>query len=89
MSQLSDKSVLLINGINQLDLGSETLNKGMQKFYEQGIAKIVKLYNSELKGTVNNAEAVIKAGRQYNTFTEVPDGMNGTVKFIYRTKLAD
>ena len=44
---------------------------------QQGIAKIVSLYNSELKGTVNSADAVIKAGKQYNTFTQVPDGMDG------------
>ena len=89
MSQLSDNSGLLISGINQLDAGSKTLNEGMQKFYQQGIAKIVSLYNSELKGTVNSADAVIKAGKQYNTFTQVPDGMDGSVKFIYRTKVAD
>lgn len=89
MSQLNDNSGLLISGINQLDAGSKTLNEGMQKFYQQGIAKIVSLYNSELKGTVNSADAVIKAGKQYNTFTQVPDGMDGSVKFIYRTKVAD
>ena len=81
MSQLNDNS--------GLDAGSKTLNEGMQKFYQQGIAKIVSLYNSELKGTVNSADAVIKAGKQYNTFTQVPDGMDGSVKFIYRTKVAD
>ena len=59
------------------------------KRQQQGIAKIVSLYNSELKGTVNSADAVIKAGKQYNTFTQVPDGMDGSVKFIYRTKVAD
>lgn len=89
MSQLSDSSQLLISGINQLDTGSKTLNEGMQQFYQQGIAKIVELYNSELKGTVNSADAVIKAGKEYDTFTQVPDGMDGTVKFIYRTKVAD
>ena len=83
LSELSDRMAEGTFRVNR------TINEGMQKFYQQGIAKIVSLYNSELKGTVNSADAVIKAGKQYNTFTQVPDGMDGSVKFIYRTKVAD
>lgn len=88
MAELDAKSGLLINGINQLNTGSKELTEGMQKFYKEGIEKIVSLYNSELKGTIGSAEAVIQAGKNYRTFTDLADGMDGSVKFIYRTKLA-
>ena len=89
MNELYSKSGLLISGIGQLDAGSKKLNDGMSQFYKEGIGKIVSLYNDKLKGTVNNAESLVDAGKAYNTFTQVPDGMDGTVKFIYRTKVAD
>ena len=88
MNELYSKSGLLIRGIGQLDAGSKKLNDGMSQFYKEGIGKIVSLYNDKLKGTVNNAESLVAAGKAYNTFTQVPDGMDGTVKFIYRTKVA-
>ena len=89
MNELYSKSGLLISGIGQLDAGSKKLNDGMSQFYKEGIGKIVSMYNDKLKGTVNNAESLVAAGKAYNTFTQVPDGMDGTVKFIYRTKVAD
>lgn len=89
MNELYSKSGLLISGIGQLDAGSKKLNDGMSQFYKEGIGKIVSLYNDKLKGTVNNAGEMVAAGKAYNTFTQVPEGMNGSVKFIYRTKVAD
>ncbi len=89
MDQLYSKSGLLISGIGQLDAGSRKLNDGMSQFYKEGIGKIVSLYNSKLKGMVNNAGKMVAAGKAYNTFTQVPDGMDGSVKFVYRTKVAD
>lgn len=89
MNELYSKSGLLISGIGQLDAGSKKLNDGMSQFYKEGIGKIVSLYNSKLKGTVNNAGKMVAVGQAYNTFTQVPEGMDGSVKFIYRTKVAD
>lgn len=89
MNELYSKSGLLISGIGQLDAGSKKLNDGMSQFYKEGIGKIVSLYNDKLKGTVNNAGKMVAVGKAYNTFTQVPEGMDGSVKFIYRTKVAD
>lgn len=79
MNQLYSKSGLLISGIGQLDAGSKKLNDGMSQFYKEGIGKIVSMYNDKLKGTVNNAGEMVAVGKAYNTFTQVPDGMDGTV----------
>lgn len=87
MAQLDDSSEQLVGGIGQLDTGALELSKGMKQFYEQGIKKIVDLYNSDLKGITGNVDAVIKAGQQYKSFTNLPSGMDGSVKFIYKTDI--
>lgn len=88
MNELNTNTGMLVGGINQLDLGSKVLNDGMNKFYHQGIEKLVSLYNSKLKGSVGNIDSMIKAGKRYDTFTQIPGDMKGSVKFIYRTQIS-
>ena len=88
MTQLNESSGKLISGIKKLDTGSLQLQKGMKQLYDEGISKIVDLYNSKVKGVAGNAESVINAGKEYKTFTELADGMDGSVKFIYKTKVS-
>jgi putative membrane protein len=87
MTKLNDSTGALITGINKLDLGAKQLQEGTAKLYKEGISKIVDLYNSELKGLTGNLDSVLNAGKNYNTFTELPDGMTGSVKFIYKTEI--
>lgn len=89
MAELNKNTTLLVGGINQLDLGSKVLNDGMNQFYHQGIEKLVNLYNNELKGSIDNVDALIKAGKKYDTFTQIPEDMKGSVKFIYRTQISN
>ena len=87
MEQLDQNSSRLIGGIRKLDNGSGELQSGMQQFYHQGIETLVELYNSKLKGTTENLDAMVKAGKAYRTFTLLPDSMAGNVKFVYRTEI--
>lgn len=87
MSQLNASSGKLVGGIDELNTGSLKLKKGMNKFYHEGIEKLVELYNGQLKGVTGNIGAVIKAGQQYDSFTKLHDGMSGSVKFIYKTEM--
>jgi len=87
MQKLQDKSGKLNGGVSKLDSGSLKLSQGMSKLYKEGIRKIVDLYNDDLKGTMNDLEDVIDAGQSYGTFTELPEGMEGSVKFIYKTTI--
>ena len=61
----------------------------MSTLYKDGIKKIVDLYNDDLKGTLDSADAMIDAGKGYKTFTKLPAGMDGNVKFIYKTDITD
>lgn len=76
-----------MGGIDELNTGSLKLKRGMNKFYHEGIEKLVELYNGQLKGVTGNIGAVIKAGQQYDSFTKLHDGMSGSVKFIYKTEM--
>lgn len=88
MSRLNASSVQLISGVKKLDAGALQLQKGMKQLYNEGISKIVDMYNNDLKGVTSNLDSVVKAGQDYKTFTELPDGMDGSVKFIYKTKVS-
>ncbi len=89
MSDLNDKSGELIDGVDKLDNGAYKLRKGMSELYNQGIKKIVDLYNDDLKGTLDSADAMMDAGKGYKTFTRLPSGMDGSVKFIYKTDMTN
>lgn len=88
MQQLDDSSDLLIGGIDKLDIGAKQLKKGMSQYYNDGIKKIINLYNDDIKGLSGNFESVVNAGKEYQTFTSLNNGMSGNVKFIYKTELA-
>ena len=87
MQKLADSTGTLSGGVSKLDKGSLELSQGMSKLYEQGIRKIVDLYDNELKGSLNDLEDVVDAGRSYQSFTQLPDSMDGSVKFIYKTSI--
>ena len=61
------------------------MSDGMVEFNETGIEKIVNSYNGDIKPLVERMQAVINAGADYQTFTQISDGVNGSVKFIYKT----
>ncbi|MFQ8602190.1 MAG: hypothetical protein ACLSAO_03785 [Anaerovoracaceae bacterium] len=88
MNELNKKSSVFAKGISQLDIGSKTLNEGMKKFYSEAIEKIVSLYNDDLKGKSEDLKQLIKNGKDYNNFSGISGDMDGSVKFIYRTRIS-
>ena len=54
------------------------------EFDEDGISKIVNSYEGDIKPLTDRLQAVLDAGEDYQTFTSVADGVNGSVKFIYK-----
>lgn len=80
-----DATGQLSDGIGTLQDGAHQLSDGMVEFNETGIEKIVNSYNGDIKPLVERMQAVINAGADYQTFTQISDGVNGSVKFIYKT----
>jgi len=89
MTALNDNAGKMSDGVSKLDNGAYKLRKGMKELYDQGIKKIVDLYNDDLKGTLDNVDGMLDAGKGYKTFTKLPSSMDGNVKFIYKTDMTE
>ena len=85
-NQIADGTNQLSDGIGKLEKGSNTLSEGMIKFDEEGIQKLADTYNGDVKDLVERIVAVMQAGSDYQTFSQVADGTTGSVKFITRTE---
>ena len=89
LTMLYGNTDTMVNGVYQLGNGAYKLRQGMSKLYNEGIKKIVDLYKNDLKGTLDNANSMLDAGKGYKTFTKLPSGMDGNVKFIYKTDITN
>lgn len=83
-AQLVNGTSQIVDGVNKLDTGSHILADGMVEFNEQGINKIVNAYKGDLKPLANRLQAMIDAGEDYQSYSDIADGANGSVKFIYK-----
>ena len=81
---LADQVPTLTAGIKALNDATVKLADGIVEFDEDGISKIVNSYEGDIKPLTDRLQAVIDAGEDYQTFTSVADGVNGSVKFIYK-----
>ena len=84
---LKDGANQMADGTQKLNDGSKQLAKGASMLYKDGIKKIVDLDNDDLKGNIDDLEDLMDAGKSYKSFTRLPKGMDGSVKFIYRTSV--
>lgn len=89
MDALSESTETLSTGISQLDKGALEVNRGMEKLYSQGIKRIVDLYNNNLKGMAGSLSGLLDAGKGYSSFSDPSYSDNGSVKFIYKTKISE
>lgn len=83
---LADQVPALTDGVGKLADGSVTLNEGMVKFDEEGIQKLAGTYNGDVKGMLNKVVAVMQAGSDYQSFSDISEDTLGEVKFIIRTE---
>ncbi len=84
ITELNDATGKLVDGVEQLNDGSHELADGIVEFDKEGISKIVDAYNGDLKPFADRLQAVLDAGDDYQTFTGLAKGVNGSVKFIYK-----
>ncbi|MBR6420141.1 MAG: hypothetical protein IKS42_07395 [Oscillospiraceae bacterium] len=75
----------LVSGVEQLKDGAMQLSDGLNQFNEQGIKKLSDAVNGDLSGLVERFRATVNAAKHYKSFSGLSDGMDGEVKFIYKT----
>lgn len=85
VQSLSDSMPELIDGVQQLRDGAQQLKDGIQEFADEGVQKISELVNGDVESLIDRVNAMLDASRNYRTFSERPENMDGQVKFIYRT----
>ena len=57
----------------------------MKKFDEEGIQKLVDTIKGDIGGFADRLRATLELSKDYQTFSGLSDGMEGDVKFIYKT----
>lgn len=85
-SKLSGAATQIGEGVEKLADGSDKLMDGMIEFNKEGIQKLIDAYDGDVKTLLNKLEAVVNAGKEYQSFTKVAKGTKGSVKFIFRTE---
>ena len=85
VNALSDGTDAVIDGVDQLSDGAHQLADGIVTFNEEGIEKILNSYHGDIEPLMDRIQAVLDAGEDYQTYTDIADGVNGSIKFIYKT----
>lgn len=83
--QLDNGTPALVSGVQQLKDGAMQLNDGLTQFNAEGIQKLSDAVNGDLDTLLARIHATVNAAQNYKTFSGLTDGMDGQVKFIYKT----
>lgn len=84
-AQLNDASAGLYSGLAELHDGAAALRDGVQEFSKKAGKELGDDLGDGLQNVVRRLKAVQQAGKAYQTFTGLADGMTGNVKFIVET----
>lgn len=86
---LKDGAPALVDGVSKLRDGALALSDGLNEFNEKGVKKLTDAVEGDLAGLLTRVKATVDVLKDYKTFTALPDGSDGQVKFIYRTESID
>ena len=74
------------DGASTLADGNQELADGMKEFKENGIDKIVEIFNGDINTVKERINTMTELGKSYKSFAGIKDGMNGSTKFIIETE---
>ena len=83
LNTLQSRTGALVSGVEQLDSGAAELNSGMIQFNEEGIEKLVSVFDGDVDSLLDKANELLDASKEYKNFSGIADGMDGSVKFIF------
>ena len=84
-AQLKDAMPALTDGVNKLVDGAKALADGLITFDADGVSKLTSAINEDLDPLLARAQLLIEAAQSYNNYSGLAEGMDGAVRFIYRT----
>ena len=85
LGQLKTGGESLVSGVTQLRDGAMQLSDGMREFCNQLSSKLGNLSSSELTKVLPHISSMLYAAKEYNNYSGIADGENGSVKFIIKT----
>ncbi|MCM1278167.1 MAG: hypothetical protein NC304_04255 [Robinsoniella sp.] len=83
---LSNGAGQFAEGVEKLKSGAGELNSGMVQFDEEGIQKLTDTFHGDIGALLDRLEKIKESGENYNTFTALPKGSSGKVKFVIKTE---
>ena len=83
LNTLQSSTGAQVSGVEQLDSGAAELNSGMIQFNEEGIEKLVSVFDGDIDALLDKANELLDASKEYKNFSGIADGMDGSVKFIF------
>ena len=87
--QLQSNMPALLDGVKQLRDGAMQLSDGLKQFNEEGVEKLVSVLGDDVEGLAERLTATVEVSRNYRSFSGLTDGMDGAVRFIYRTEAVE
>lgn len=76
----------LSDGIQQLSGGAGELHEGMIQFDEEGIEKLVNIFDGGTEAFLDKINMMLDNSRNYKNFSGISENMDGEVKFIFITE---
>ncbi len=84
--KLNSGSAALKDGVSQLTDGAKQLSDGMTEFRTKVKDKLSALDTNGLNTLSTRVKATIDVSKNYKNFSGIADGMDGSVRFIYKTE---
>lgn len=84
-AQLQESMPDLLDGVTALQDGASALKEGLTAFNTEGVAKLDTLVNEDLDALLTRVRALIAAAQSDLTYSGIADGMDGAVRYIWRT----
>lgn len=85
LGQLEKGGESLVSGVAQLRDGAKQLSDGVKEFSSQVSLKLGSISKSDLNSVLPKINTMITAARNYNNYSGLADGEQGTVKFVIKT----
>ncbi len=84
-AQLKDAMPALTEGASSLVDGAKALVDGLTEFDDEAVSKLTDAIGDEIEPLIANVKTLIKAAQSYSNYSGLADGMDGAVRFIFRT----
>ena len=83
LNTLQSSTGALVSGVEPLDSGEGYLKRCRIQFNEEGIEKLVSVFDGDVDSLLDKANELLDASKEYKNFSGIADGMDGSVKFIF------